>query len=69
MKKAFLLFLPIFLFSISCTEDDDLTFVQENYILGKWFLAQIGAININNTIVYEDFIADTACEGDNLVLY
>ena len=68
MKKYFLIFLPIFFFSLSCEEDDELTFVQENYILGKWFVTEIGTINANNTIVYEDYSNDSECEADNLVL-
>ena len=68
MKKVFLIFLPIFFFSLSCEDDDELTFVQENYILGKWFVTEIGTINSNNTIVYEDYINDSECEADNLVL-
>ena len=68
MKKVFLIFLPIFFFLLSCEEDEDLTFVQENYILGKWFVTEIGTINANNTIVYEDYINDSECEADNLVL-
>ena len=68
MKKVFLTILPIFLFLFSCEEDDELSFVQENYIIGKWFVTEIGTINSNNTIVYEDYINDSECEADNLVL-
>lgn len=68
VKRVSLLFLPIFFLSLSCQEDEELTFVQENYILGKWFVTEIGTINANNTIVYEDYISDSECEADNLVL-
>lgn len=68
MKNVFLIFLPIFFFLLSCEDEEELTFVQENYILGKWFVTEIGTINSNNTIVYEDYINDSECEADNLVL-
>jgi hypothetical protein len=68
MKKVFLTILPIFLFLFSCEGDDELSFVQENYIIGKWFVNEIGTINANNTIVYEDYINDSDCEADHLVL-
>lgn len=68
MKKVSLIFMSIFALFISCDEDDDTTFVQENYLLGKWYVNQIGTINANNTIVYEDYINATDCEHDNLVL-
>ena len=68
MKRVSLMFLPIFFFSLSCEEDEELNFIQENYILGKWFVTEIGTVNSNNTIVYEDYINDSECEEDNLVL-
>lgn len=68
MKKVFLIFLSVLPLFISCDDDEDLTFVQENYVLGKWFVNQIGFINENNTIVYEDYINETDCEDDNLTL-
>lgn len=71
MKKLVLLvsfaFLSLF---TSCEDDEKLVddFVQENYIVGKWYIKQIGAMNNLNTIVYVDYTNDSTCEGDNLVL-
>lgn len=71
MKKLVLLmsfaFLSLF---TSCEEDEKLVddFVQENYIVGKWYIKQIGAMNNLNTIVYVDYTNDSLCEEDNLVL-
>jgi hypothetical protein len=67
MKKISLLVLAVFALCISCDEDDDLTFVRENFILGKWNLAQTGSVNSQNKVVYVDYINDTECEDDNLV--
>lgn len=71
MKKLVLLmsfaFLSLF---TSCEDDEKLVddFVQENYIVGKWYIKQIGAMNNLNTIVYVDYTNDSLCEEDNLVL-
>lgn len=59
--------MSFFILFISCDEDDDITFVQEDFVVGKWTLSQIGAINAQNTIVYEDYVNNTTCEDDNLV--
>lgn len=67
MKKISLFVIAVFTLCISCEEDDDTTFVQENYVLGKWSLNQIGFITPQNTILYEDYVNNTECEDDNLV--
>lgn len=67
MKKISLLLLSFFALFISCDDDDDTTFVQESFVVGKWYLNQIGGINAQNQVVYVDYINNTDCEDDNLV--
>lgn len=69
MKKITLLcFLSVFSLLTSCEEDDGITFVKENYVLGKWTIDQIGNINSANFINYQEYVNTTECESDNLVL-
>lgn len=67
MKKITLLVMAVFALCISCDDDDDNTFVQEDFVLGKWYLNQIGSINAQNKVVYVDYVNTTNCEDDNLV--
>ena len=67
MKKITLLVMAVFALCISCDDDDDNTFVQEDFVLGKWYLNQIGSINAQNKVVYVDYVNTTDCEDDNLV--
>ena len=59
--------MAVFALCISCDDDDDNTFVQEDFVLGKWYLNQIGSINAQNKVVYVDYVNTTDCEDDNLV--
>lgn len=71
MKKILFLFIiTLSTFFSSCEEDNSLVdkFEQKNYLIGKWYIKQIGAMNNLNTIVYVDYINDSSCEGDNWVL-
>jgi hypothetical protein len=69
MKKITLFcFLSAFSLFISCEEDDEVTFENKNYILGKWTLDQIGNINNANFINYQDYVSAADCESNNLVL-
>ncbi|MDD2984971.1 hypothetical protein [Flavobacterium sp.] len=67
MKKITLLVMAVFALCISCDDDDDTAFVQEDFVLGKWYLNQIGSINAQNKVVYVDYVNTTDCEDDNLV--
>lgn len=59
--------MAVFALCISCDDDDDTAFVQEDFVLGKWYLNQIGSINAQNKVVYVDYVNTTDCEDDNLV--
>lgn len=71
MKKIFFLFIiTLSTFLSSCEEDNGLVdkFEQKNYLIGKWYIKQIGTMNNLNTIVYVNYTNDSTCEGDNYVL-
>jgi hypothetical protein len=67
MKKIFIILLTITTF-LSCESDDGITYVTPDYLSGKWVLDQIGSINAQNVLVYQNYINDEGCEKNNLIL-
>jgi hypothetical protein len=69
MKKIILSILIMSVFTISCeSSDDDITYKTPDYLSGKWIFKEIGTINAQNVLVYQDYVNEAACEADNLQL-
>lgn len=49
---------------VSCDEEDDTTFVSPNYLVGKWNLAQVGTLNSQNVLVYQN-VDNSNCAADS----
>lgn len=60
-----LLFLLPFMF-ISCGEDEE-NFVQQNYLVGKWEISQIGSKSSAGAILYKDYENAANCDKDNYI--
>ncbi len=68
MRKILFVFLT-FAVLLSCESDDGITYTQPDYLSGKWIVKEIGAINQQNVVVYNEFVNDPFCEEkDNLIL-
>lgn len=68
MRKILFVFLT-FVGLLSCESDDGITYTQPDYLSGKWILKEIGAINQQNVLVYNEYVNDLFCEEkDNLIL-
>jgi hypothetical protein len=68
MRKILFVFLT-FVGLLSCESDDGITYTQPDYLSGKWILKEIGAINQQNVLVYNEYVNDPFCEEkDNLIL-
>ena len=39
-----------------------------DYLSGKWAFSEIGVINDQNFVIYQDYSNEVNCEADNLVL-
>jgi hypothetical protein len=69
MKKIVLSILFLSLFLTSCESDDDgITYTTPDYLSGKWAFSEIGVINDQNFVIYQDYSNEVNCEADNLVL-
>ncbi|WP_291118561.1 DUF5004 domain-containing protein [Flavobacterium sp. UBA6135] len=64
MKKIFLILFTISTL-LSCESDDGITYTTPDYISGKWVLNQIGSINAQNVLVYQNYINGEGCEKNN----
>ena len=65
MKKILTLLLVLPLTFISCEEDED-TFVKQNYLVGKWEAIQTGETNSQGVILYQDYENNSDCK-DNYI--
>ena len=68
MKKIILSLFLLSLFSISCESDDGITYQTPDYLTATWKFNNIGTINAQNVLVYQDYINEATCEADNLRL-
>lgn len=39
----------------ACEGDDDVTFVQQDYLAGKWNVTEVGSLNSQNNIEYQNY--------------
>ncbi len=69
MKKILFSILFLSVVSFSCdSEDDGITYTTPDYLSGRWNFSKIGTINNQNFVIYQNYINETTCEADNLVL-
>ncbi|ESU29187.1 hypothetical protein FLJC2902T_12290 [Flavobacterium limnosediminis JC2902] len=70
MKKIFKISLALALltFNVSCEDDDDVNFVQQNYLAGKWIPVEMGTLDEENILDYLPYENDAECDLDNLLL-
>jgi hypothetical protein len=66
MKKFVFLLLVLPLLNTACGEDDE-TFVQQNYLVGKWEITKIGSMNAQGAINYSNYVNDANCDKDNYI--
>lgn len=52
----------------SCEKDTETSFVQKNYLVGKWFATEIGSLNYQGVLSYEPYENNPNCDSDNLIL-
>ncbi|ESU23948.1 hypothetical protein FEDK69T_10050 [Flavobacterium enshiense DK69] len=69
MKNIFKipLVLTLLILTVSCEEDDDTNFVQQNYLAGKWIPVEKGTLNEENILDYLPYENDAQCDLDNVV--
>jgi hypothetical protein len=68
MKKILLSLLFLSLCFTSCESDDGITYTTPDYISGTWKFDQIGTINNQNFVLYQNYPNSQTCESDNFVL-
>jgi hypothetical protein len=66
MKKFVFLLLVLPLLNTACGEDDE-TFVQQNYLVGKWEITKTGSMNAQGAINYSNYVNDANCDKDNYI--
>ena len=68
MKKLNLIMIAVLsVFLYSCEEDDTATFNRESFLTGKWNVTQVGELNSQNKVNYNDYISCDATNGESLV--
>lgn len=65
MKNIFKLLFLLPLAFVSCGEDED-DFVEQNYLVGKWEISEVGATNPQGVILYQDYVNNSECK-DNYI--
>lgn len=68
MKKLILSIVCLLLLTTSCESDDSATYTTPDYLSGKWIFKEIGTINSQSVLVYQDYVNQQTCEADNLNL-
>jgi hypothetical protein len=66
MKKFVFLLMALPLLFTACGEDEE-TFVQQNYLVGKWEITQTGTMNAQGAINYTNYVNDANCDKDNYI--
>lgn len=69
MKKTTKLVLLAFssLLLNSCDKEEETTFVQPNYLVGKWVPIKIGSLNSQGVLNYMDYENNANCDSDNII--
>ncbi|RZK11486.1 MAG: hypothetical protein EOO46_06560 [Flavobacterium sp.] len=66
MKKINLIVIAaLSVFLYSCEEDDKASFKRENFLVGKWNVTQVGELNSQNKVNYNDYVSCDATIGES----
>ena len=68
MKKLILSMVCLLLLTTSCESNDSATYLSPDFISGKWIFKEVGAINSQSVVVYQEYVNQQNCEEDNLNL-